>query len=50
MDPSDPLDAQQVVIEYARLLERDFEEARHPARIDTLPERISLAGATTTRM
>src|SRR5262249_8153424 len=37
MDPSDPLDAQQVVIEYARLLERDFEQQRHPARIDTLP-------------
>jgi hypothetical protein len=37
MDPSDPLDAQQVVIEYARLLERDFDQQRHPARIDTLP-------------
>ena len=37
MDPSDPLDAQQVVAEYARLLERDIEENRHPARIDTLP-------------
>src|SRR5215813_11148979 len=37
MDPCDPLDAQQVVIEYARLLERDFEQQRHPARIDTLP-------------
>jgi hypothetical protein len=37
MDPSDPLDAQQVVIEYARQLERDFEQQRHPARIDTLP-------------
>jgi hypothetical protein len=37
MDPSDPLDAQQVVIEYARLLERDFEHQRHPARVDTLP-------------
>src|SRR5205823_13843281 len=37
MDPTDPLDAQQVVIEYARLLERDFEQERHPARIDTLP-------------
>ena len=37
MDPSDPLDAQQVVIEYARLLERDFEQQRHPARIETLP-------------
>lgn len=37
MDPSDPLDAQQVVVEYARLLERDFDQQRHPARIDTLP-------------
>jgi hypothetical protein len=37
MDPSDPLDAQQVVIEYARQLERDFAQQRHPARIDTLP-------------
>jgi hypothetical protein len=37
MDPHDPLDAQQVVIEYARMLERDFEQQRHPARIDTLP-------------
>src|SRR5262249_49517136 len=30
-------DAQQVVIEYARLLERDINEARHPARSDSLP-------------
>src|SRR5206468_8855382 len=37
MDTSDPLDAQQVVIEYARLLEQDFDQQRHPARIDTLP-------------
>ena len=37
MDTSDPLDAQQVVVEYARLLERDFNQQRHPARIDTLP-------------
>jgi hypothetical protein len=37
MDPFDPLDAQQVVIEYARLLERDITEARHPARLDSLP-------------
>ena len=37
MDPSDPLDAQQVVVEYARLLERDFDQQRHPARVDTLP-------------
>jgi hypothetical protein len=37
MDPLDPLDAQQVVIEYARQLERDVTENRHPARVDTLP-------------
>jgi hypothetical protein len=37
MDPLDPLDAQQVVVEYARLLERDINENRHPARVDSLP-------------
>jgi len=37
MDPLDPLDAQQMVAEYARLLERDIEEQRHPARIESLP-------------
>jgi hypothetical protein len=37
MDPLDPLDAQQVVIEYARSLERDITENRHPARVDSLP-------------
>ncbi len=37
MDPSDPLDAQQIVVEYARVLERDIDEQRHPARIDSLP-------------
>jgi hypothetical protein len=37
MDPLDPLDAQQIVIEYARILERDIAENRHPARIDGLP-------------
>jgi hypothetical protein len=37
MDPSEPLDAQQVFVEYARLLERDIAEQRHPARIDSLP-------------
>jgi len=37
MDPSDPLDAQQVVIEYARLLERDLADNRYPARVDSLP-------------
>ena len=37
MDPSEPLDAQQVFVEYARLLERDIAEQRHPARIESLP-------------
>ena len=37
MDPLDPLDAQQLVIEYARVLERDLTENRHPARADALP-------------
>jgi len=37
MDPLDPLDAQQMVIEYARMLERDVTENRHPARVDGLP-------------
>jgi hypothetical protein len=37
MDPLDPRDAQQVVIEYARLLERDLRENRHPAHVDSLP-------------
>ena len=37
MNPDDPLDAQQMVAEYARLLERDIQEERHPARIDSLP-------------
>jgi hypothetical protein len=37
MDLLDPVDAQQVVIEYARVLERDVTEHRHPARVDSLP-------------
>jgi hypothetical protein len=37
MDPLDPADAQQVVAEYARILERDITESRHPARVDSLP-------------
>jgi hypothetical protein len=37
MDLDDPLDARQVVIEYARVLERDLDENRHPARVDSLP-------------
>jgi hypothetical protein len=37
MNPTDPNDAQQIVVEYARVLERDLTEERHPARIDSLP-------------
>jgi hypothetical protein len=37
MDPLDPTDAQEIVIAYARLLERDIDENRHPAHIDSLP-------------
>jgi hypothetical protein len=37
MDPLNPVDAQQIVAEYARLLELDLEANRHPARVETLP-------------
>jgi hypothetical protein len=37
MDPLDPLDAREIVVAYARVLERDLSENRHPARVDTLP-------------
>ncbi len=37
MDQLDPSVAQQVVVEYARLLERDLTENRHPAHVDSLP-------------
>ncbi len=37
MDPLDPLDAQHIVVAYARLVERDVSESRHPARVDSLP-------------
>jgi len=37
MDPLDPLVAHQIVIEYARNLERDMTEERLPARADSLP-------------
>jgi hypothetical protein len=37
MDPNDSLDAHQIVVEYARMLERDVNENRHPARVDSLP-------------
>lgn len=37
MNPLDPVDAQLIVIEYIRILERDINENRHPARVDSLP-------------
>jgi hypothetical protein len=37
MHIDDPAQAQQVVVEYARVLERHIEEQRHPAPIDSLP-------------
>jgi hypothetical protein len=37
MDPYDPQDAQLIVVEYIRTLERDLNENRHPARVDSLP-------------
>jgi hypothetical protein len=37
MNPLDPLEAQQIVVDYARMLERDIAEQRHPGRIDALP-------------
>ena len=37
MDPLNPAHAQYIVVEYARLLERDITENRHPARADSLP-------------
>ena len=37
MDPLDPLDARHVVVAYAQLLERDLDEGRYPARVDSLP-------------
>jgi hypothetical protein len=37
MQTDDPAQAQQVVVEYARVLERHIEEQRHPAPIDSLP-------------
>ena len=37
MDPLDPLDAQQIVVEYAQMLERDVTENRHPGRVESLP-------------
>jgi hypothetical protein len=37
MDPHDPAQAQQIVVDYARLLERDLDEHRHPAAVDSLP-------------
>ena len=37
MSPDDPTDAQQVVVEYARMLERHAVEACYPASTESLP-------------
>jgi hypothetical protein len=41
MDPLDPVYAQQIVVAYAHVLERDISEKRHPARVDSLPFAVS---------
>jgi hypothetical protein len=37
VNPQDPLNAQQIVTEYARVLNRDLERAIFPVAIDSLP-------------
>jgi aminopeptidase N len=37
VDPDDPLDAQQIVAEYARVLDRDLQQGAFPAAVDSLP-------------
>jgi hypothetical protein len=37
VNPDDPLDAQQIVTEYARILNRDLEHGRFPVPVDSLP-------------
>ena len=37
VNPSDPVSAQQIVSEYARVLDRDLERGSLPASIDSLP-------------
>jgi len=37
MNPADPVSARQIFVEYARKLERDLDEHRLPARVDSLP-------------
>src|SRR5215467_6742682 len=37
VDPDDPLDAQQIVAEYARVLDRDLQQGRFPVAVDSLP-------------
>ena len=37
MDPLNPEHAKSIFVDYARLLERDLNEHRHPARSDSLP-------------
>jgi hypothetical protein len=37
VNPADPESAQQIVAEYAQLLDRDLQEGRLPAALDSLP-------------
>jgi hypothetical protein len=37
VNPDDPLDAQQIVAEYARVLDRDLQSGRFPAAVESLP-------------
>jgi hypothetical protein len=37
VNPEDPLSAQQIVSEYARVLDRDLQQGNFPAPIDSLP-------------
>jgi hypothetical protein len=37
VNPDDPLSAQQIVAEYARVLNRDLQESRFPVPVDSLP-------------
>ena len=37
MNPEDPVSAQYIVAEYARVLDRDLQQGSFPARVDSLP-------------
>jgi hypothetical protein len=37
VNPADPESAQQIVAEYAQVLDRDLQDGRFPAALDTLP-------------